>query len=197
MAGNGTREVVVTGSLANINAWKAEGNALVYQGVLDYNGPETLTINYRDGSPVATANLTATQQSGGFNVVAVNDPPVISMNTGLTVTQAATATTPVTTIITNIMLAATDVDDAATAITYTVQTAPGSGTLKLNNAPLTACATVPATSTFTQQQLNDGLVEYVTALGTPPLDGSFTFVVGNSPSCGGTAETFTITVNAP
>ncbi len=191
VTGSGTEQVVVVGSLANINAWKVGANALVYQGILNYNGDETLTVNYRDGSAIAPADLTAVPRSSTFTVNAVNDAPVLSTNTGLVTTQVVSPTVNVAPIVTSAMLAATDVDSAASAIVFTMIAQPGVGTLRLSGAPLAACAT------FTQEQLTGGLVTYAFSSASVPIGTSFAFNVANAANCTVPGTAFTISVTAP
>ncbi len=189
VAGSGGSQVVVTGSLASINAWKALPNALVYQGKPNYAGSETLTINYRDGSAVATANLAATQQNRNFTVVAVDDPPVLTVNTGLSASHPVSPTTAFTDTITAAILTATDVDSPATGIVFTVITLPpGTGILKLNSAALAACGT------FTQDDIVNGRVKYTYSSANVPISAPFPFNVGNAPTCAGPGTPFTIAI---
>ena len=192
VTGSPGAQVVVVGSLANINAWKGGANALVYQGVLDYNGSETLTVNFSDGSLVATTNLAAPQRSVGFTVNAVNDAPVLSANTGLATTQVVSPTVNVTPPVTSAMLAATDVDNAAPAeIMFTVVTPPGVGTLRLNNAELAAC------DVFTLADINSSLVTYAFSSDAVPISTSFAFNVANVQNCTEPGTAFTISVTEP
>ncbi len=63
---NGTSTLTVSGSLADINATLA---TLIYQGVLNYVGPDTLTMTSTDSNAVTDVDTAA------LTVTAVNDAP--------------------------------------------------------------------------------------------------------------------------
>ncbi|MEX2140303.1 MAG: cadherin-like domain-containing protein [Pirellulales bacterium] len=109
--------------------------------------------------------------------VPVNAPPVITTNNGSTVAQGGTD------VITSAELDTTDADTPDTALVYTVTTAPANGTVRLNGT---------TTTTFTQANINAGLVTYVHN-GSNTLTDSFTFTVTDGTSTAGPA-TFNITV---
>ncbi|MBK9947789.1 MAG: tandem-95 repeat protein [Nitrospira sp.] len=111
---NGTNTVTLSGSQADINATLA---TLTYQGTLNYNGPDTLTITSTDtnsGSDVDTVAITVT---------AVDDAPVV---TGGTSGSGAEDTT-----ITN-TLTATDVDGLSDGTVFTVTTSATNGTASID-----------------------------------------------------------------
>ena len=87
-----------------------------------------------------------------ITITPVNDnEQVVSTNTGLTVNEGDTGT-----VITQAMLETTDADNTPVQLVYTVTTAPNPaiGTLYLSGAALNA------TDTFTQADINAGLVTY-------------------------------------
>src|SRR5205807_1844282 len=65
--GNGTATLTLSGSQADINATLA---SLAYQGTLNYNGPDTLTVTSRDSNAVTDVDTVA------ITVLAVDDAPV-------------------------------------------------------------------------------------------------------------------------
>src|SRR5438309_8985156 len=65
--GNGTATLTLSGSQADINATLA---SLSYQGTLNYNGPDTLTVTSRDSNAVTDVDTVA------ITVLAVDDAPV-------------------------------------------------------------------------------------------------------------------------
>jgi hypothetical protein len=73
VTGSGTASVVVTGTIAQINQTLA--TKPVYTPVLDYNGPDTLTVTSFDGSLTDVDGIP-------IIVTPVNDPPVIGGITG-------------------------------------------------------------------------------------------------------------------
>src|SRR5207253_1025229 len=66
--GNGTTTLTLSGSQADINATLA---SLAYQGTLNYNGPDTLTVTSRDSNAVTDVDTVA------ITVIPVNDAPVL------------------------------------------------------------------------------------------------------------------------
>src|SRR5207244_2508183 len=65
--GIGTATLTLSGSQADINATLA---SLAYQGTLNYNGPDTLTVTSRDSNAVTDVDTVA------ITVNPVNDAPV-------------------------------------------------------------------------------------------------------------------------
>src|SRR5256885_9783370 len=64
---NGTNSLTLSGSQVDINATLA---SLAYQGTLNYNGPDTLTVTSRDSNAVTDVDTVA------ITVLAVDDAPV-------------------------------------------------------------------------------------------------------------------------
>ena len=64
---NGTATLTLSGTQAQINAALA---TLSYQGTLNYNGPDTLTVTSTDGNAVTDSDTVA------ITVSPVNDAPV-------------------------------------------------------------------------------------------------------------------------
>src|SRR5438105_7460154 len=65
--GNGTNSLTLSGSQVDINTTLA---SLAYQGTLNYNGPDTLTVTSRDSNAVTDVDTVA------ITVLAVDDAPV-------------------------------------------------------------------------------------------------------------------------
>src|SRR5438105_3054462 len=65
--GNGTNSLTLSGSQVDINTTLA---SLSYQGTLNYNGPDTLTVTSRDSKAVTDVDTVA------ITVLAVDDAPV-------------------------------------------------------------------------------------------------------------------------
>jgi hypothetical protein len=142
----------------------------------NFNGPDTFTYKANDGnsdSNVATVTIT---------VNAINDPPTVAINTGITVEEASTNNT-----ITNTMLRVDDVDNTAAQLVFTIGTAPVNGTLRKLGVALAAAGT------FTQDDINNNRITY-DHNGTQTTTDSFTFTV--SDGAGGTIglTTFNITI---
>lgn len=125
------------------------------------------------GAPGLVALTTFT-----INVTPVNDAPGISLNTGLTLTEAGLST------LSSTALRATDPDNLAPQLVYNVLAGPSSGTL------LSAGVAV---SSFTQGQLDGNIISYRQNGSEVTLD-SFTFEVVDG--AGGTSgvQTFNISV---
>jgi hypothetical protein len=111
----------------------------------------------------------------------VNDAPVLAANTGSTVSQGGTD------IITTAELRVADLDNVPAQLVYTVTVGPVNGQLELTTAPGVAI------NSFTQAQINAGLVVYVH---NGSLTGSDNFTFTVSDGAGGSigATVFGITV---
>lgn len=118
-----------------------------------------------------------------INLNNVNDVPVIAANTGTTLTAGGLQ------VVTTAMLNVTDDDQAAAALTYTVQSLPTKGTLKLNSTVLAV------NDTFTQADINAGKVSYVST-GTTGTD-TFAFTVSDGAGGNIASTSFNLNVSAP
>ncbi|MCC6967015.1 MAG: VCBS domain-containing protein, partial [Nitrospira sp.] len=116
------------------------------------------------------------------NVTAVNDAPMLMVNSGSTVAEGSTD------IIGSSELAVSDLDHGAAQLTYAIGTSPAHGRLELVTTP-----GVPATS-FTQADIAANRLVYVHD-GSESTGDSFTFTVsdGAGGSLGATTVTLTIT----
>jgi len=138
----------------------------------------------QDGSEVTSDSFTFTVSDGnggsiGATVFAItvtptNDNPVLAVNTGATVDEAGSV------VIGNTELQVTDAD-AGDTLTYTVTSAPASGSLNLGTS-------------FTQAQIDANALSY-TQDGSEVTSDSFTFTVsdGNGGSIGATVFAITVT----
>ena len=88
---------------------------------------------------------TSNSVSTTVTVTPVNDAPAVTTNTGLTLNEGAEA------FISPTVLSATDPDNTAAQVTFSVTSGPAHGTLLLSGNPTTA---------FTQANLDAGLVSY-------------------------------------
>ena len=112
--------------------------------------------------------------------VSAHTPPALAANTGLTVAQSSTTT------ILSSNLSYTSSTDSPANLTYSITTAPTKGTLEKNGSP---------TASFTQADLNGGLVTYVQN-GSDVTSDSFAFTVTDAENSS-TAGSFSITIIAP
>lgn len=138
----------------------------------------SLTFSVRDGNN----SYDAAPNTMTFTVTAVNDAPILSVNTGDTVMEGGTET------IGSSELVVTDVDHSAAQITYSIGTAPAYGRLELTTAPGLSV------STFTQADISANRLVYIHD-GSETISDSFTFTVGDGAggSVGATSVTLTIT----
>ncbi len=168
---NGTNTLTLSGTQTDINATLA---SLSYQGDLNYNGADTLTVTSTDGNSATDVDAV------GITVTAVNDEQSLDTNGGLTLPQSTQA------VITNAMLSTSDVDHALNQIVYTITADSIHGTIRLGGTPL------GVSSTFTQADIDGGLLSYQdTDIGTTA--DAFSFTVDDGVGAA-TAGTFTITV---
>jgi hypothetical protein len=141
-----------------------------------HNGSETTSASF--GFRVNDAVGPGTTGTFNISVTAVNDEQVLSTNSGLSVAKGASAA------IASSALSTTDVDNTPAQLTYTVTTAPSNGTLRRSGT---------ATTSFTQADINAGLITYQHNNSATTSD-SFTFAVNDGQGTSTTA-TFSINVN--
>lgn len=143
---------------------------------LDPNDSKSLTVGYTasDGLENDDAVLTIT-------VDGRNDAPTLTRNRTLTVDRAGGSAR-----LTNVTLNASDADgdDGPAQLTYTLAAQPTSGTVTVNGA---------ASTTFTQQALNNDNVAYTHAGGTAGTD-SFSFDLSDDQGAGPSGRTATIEI---
>ena len=151
---------------ADINA-----GLITYQ----HNGSETTSDSFaftvNDGQGTST--------SATFNIVVtpVNDEQVLTTNSPLTVAEGATGA------ISAARLTTTDVDNTPAQLVYTITSGPTNGTLKRSGS---------ATNSFTQADINAGLVTYQHD-GSETTSDSFAFTVDDGQGTS-TSATFNIVV---
>lgn len=116
-----------------------DNNRLIYSHDGSKSNSDSFVFRVSDGT-VANVSSDAT-----FNIIVspLNSPPIVSLNTGLTVNEGATAA------ITPAELLITDPDNPAPQITYTLSQLPQNGNLRLSGTILAAG------QTFTQQDINN------------------------------------------
>ena len=150
---------------------------LVFTPVTDANGAgyASLTFSVRDPQNAYDSVPNALT----FDVTAVNDVPVITVNSGSSVAEGGADT------LTSTELAVVDSDNSAPQLSFSVGTGPAHGRLELTTAP-----GVSAT-TFTQADIAANRVIYVHD-GSETLSDSFTFTL--SDGAGGSIGTTTVTL---
>ncbi len=110
------------------------------------------------------------------------EPPVITTNSGLSVTAGTTAN-----VIADSRLKATDAEQSAAQLTFTITALPASGTLKYNNAAVVANVT-----TFTQADITANKLTY----DAPSTAGTASFSFSVSDGTQATTGTFALTIQA-
>ncbi|MGY4175758.1 VCBS repeat-containing protein [Bradyrhizobium sp. USDA 4518] len=175
VSGSGTGIVVLTGSQAQINATLAGSSNVVYHGLQDFNGSDTLTMTTNDGGNSGSGGALSDTDTMTINVTSVNDAPAGADNTVTTLEDTAYTFT------------ATDFgfsdahDSPANALAAVkITTLPGGGTLTDNGVAVTAGQLVSVAD------INAGLLKFAPAAdanGSP--EASFTFQVQDD---GGTAN---------
>ena len=125
------------GTVNALNAYFTTAGKITYQGAANNTTSRTLTITLSDG-------MLSSSETATISFTAVNDAPVITANTGLTVLEGDSGA------IGAAELAVTDVDNTAGQMVFTLVTAPAHGALKKNGTVLTTG------QTFTQTDLSTG-----------------------------------------
>ncbi|NCS52426.1 MAG: hypothetical protein GPJ23_08650, partial [Microcystis aeruginosa G13-05] len=138
----------------------------------------SVAVDNTGNTEAAPTTADATIQIGG----AVNQPPQISVNTGLTLNEGANSA------ISNSLLAVADPDNTADQLTFTISTIPTNGNLQRNGV------TLAVNNTFTQADINSGLLSYIHNGGETTSD-SFSFTVADGAGGNINVTSFVITVN--
>jgi len=142
---------------------------------------ERIVLN--GGTLTSAAGLNAVLEVSGTQNGTINGAPVIATNNGLVLLEGATST------IAQSALLATDETDGAANLTYNITTATANGRVESSANPGAAI------TSFTQQDINDGLIRYVHD-GSETIADRLIFTVQDSVPNFSAAETFSITVNA-
>ena len=145
---------ITTFTQAEIN-----GNAIRYV----HDGSETTSDGF--GFSLSDGAATVTE-SVSLTVTPVNDAPVVSTQTGLTVLEGSSVVIP------SSKLSTTDADNSAASLTYSVTGGLGFGHLALASAPGASI------TTFTQAQINSSQIIYVHS-GAESTAEYFTFSVSD------------------
>ena len=147
--------IPVIGPSHGILVLNADGT-FTYTPNPNFNGSDSFTYMLTDpagDSDTATVDI---------SIAAVNDAPVVTTNTGATVTEGGNVS------IGSLELLAVDVDNAPSQLTFSVTTNPAHGQLELANAPGIAI------TTFTQADLDNDSLVYVHD-GSETTSDSFSF----------------------
>ncbi|MBF0272768.1 MAG: tandem-95 repeat protein [Magnetococcales bacterium] len=180
--------MVITGTLTQLNAALS---GMTYQGTLNYNGTETLTLTVSDQGNTGPDGAQSATASIGFTVAAVNDAPVLAAPTSATVTEDVAAA------ITGFVITDVDVDTATmqatlTATNGTLTLTTGSGVTVASGADSSSSMVITGTLT----QLNTAL-STLTYQGNTDYNGAETITVtvsdqGNTGTGGALTATATL-----
>ena len=173
--GNGTSQVVLSGTQASINTAL---DRMAYRGNPDFNGSDTLTITTRDQGNTGLNGLKTDIDTIAITVDPVNDAPGANSQDqsvdegGQVVLKSAT-------------FAELDLDDTAPGLNYGVTVNPSFGRLELSTNPGIAI------TTFSQQQLDADQLIYVHD-GSETIVDSFDFSLTDGGEDNANAEIGTI-----
>ncbi|MDI1229517.1 MAG: cadherin-like domain-containing protein, partial [bacterium] len=167
-----------------ISAADIAAGRLAFLSALNDNGASYASFDFQVQDNGGTANggvdFDATPNTITIDVTAVDDPPVVVANTGVTLLEGGTVG------ITTAQLSATDVDTPDANIIYTITQQPLHGRLELTTNP---GATI---TSFTQAELAAGLIQY-THDGGETIADSFRFALRDGTTVL-PSENFVITV---
>ncbi|MCT7977846.1 DUF4347 domain-containing protein [Laspinema olomoucense] len=90
---NGTNNVTLTGTVSQINKVLADAAGLLYKGLTDFNGSDTLTVITHDGGNSGSGGFTDTK-TVNITVNSVNDAPVLTLPTNQVVNQSVNLAIP-------------------------------------------------------------------------------------------------------
>ncbi len=164
VSGSGSGTLVLTGTVADLNAYLASASRPTFNPATNFNGPVTLTMTTNDGGNTGTGGALTDTDTATITVAPVNDAPVAS--------NAAIETNEDTQFLGNLP-AATDVD--GDTLTYGAgATAPAHGTVTINadgSYTYTPGADYSGPDTFTYT-VSDGTVavEYTVTVTVNPLN---------------------------
>jgi T1SS-143 domain-containing protein len=91
VSGSGTGLVTLTGTVAQINTTLAAANNVVYRGLQDYNGTDTLTITTNDNGNTGSGGAKTDIDTVTINITPVDDAPVANADPNI-VTNVANGT---------------------------------------------------------------------------------------------------------
>ncbi|MFB6248291.1 MAG: cadherin-like domain-containing protein [Salinibacter sp.] len=149
---------------------------------LDTGESGTDAFTYTAAGPEGGTSSPATVT---LDIAGVNDTAVVETNASLVLPVPGTSQT-----ITTSTLSASDPDDDATGLTFTVTAAPSNGTLR-NTATST---TLGSGDTFTQADLENGHIAYRHD-GSSTTSDEFTFELADDNGAGATGRTFNIFID--
>jgi len=162
---------------------------------------QRITYSNTSDTPPGSAQLDWTFDDAGgggssdtgsttVSITAVNDAPTLSTNTGATFNEGATKA------ITNAELAASDPEQSASALTFTLDTAPSNGTLFIDadgDAALDAGEELGGGDSFTQADIDNGKL-FVAHDGSETTSDSFAVTVDDGAGGSTGSQTVDLTI---
>ncbi|HEY9837212.1 MAG TPA: hypothetical protein V6D27_09975, partial [Vampirovibrionales bacterium] len=91
---NGTNSVTLTGTISQINQVLADAAGLIYQGLPNFNGTDTLTVLANDGSNSGSGGSLTDIETLNITVNPVNDSPVLTLPGNQVVGQSVNLSIP-------------------------------------------------------------------------------------------------------
>ena len=132
------RPDITSRTLSDLNAALAP---LTYRPNLNVSGADTLALEVNDGGGTGSGGRAVARSSIAIQIAAVDDPPTLATNTGLTVPPDGLVTIPAT------ALRMSNPDTAGGSLTFTVMMPPAHGQLLLNGQ-----AVLGTNAAFTRQR---------------------------------------------
>ncbi len=155
----------------------------INDGLVTYqhDGTETLSdsinLQLNDGFGAGTDLILQ------FTVNPINDSPVLTTNAGTTVSEGSSGN-----VITAAMLSTADADDIGNQLIYTLDSVPSNGQLLRSGIALLA------NESFTQQDIDDGLITY-NHNGSETVSDSFEFTVADGGENGAISSNATFSIS--
>ncbi|MCT7982955.1 DUF4347 domain-containing protein, partial [Laspinema sp. A4] len=122
---NGTNSVTLTGTISQINQVLADAAGLLYQGLPNFNGTDTLTVLANDRGNSGSGDSLTDIQTLNITVNPVNDAPVLTLPPNQVVDQSVNLSIP--------GISVTDVDAGTQPVQVTLSA--NNGFLTFTNAP--------------------------------------------------------------
>lgn len=175
---DGTASMAIAGTVADLNAAL---NGLIFRPAPNATASVTLGFIAYDFGNIGLGGPQSDTESVTVTITAVNDVPVLTANGGATLSEGGTI------VLTAAHLAATDIEDAASQLSYVVRALPVHGSLRRSGLAL------GVGESFTQSDIAAGLVAYVHD-GSDTTADAFGFDLQDTGLAGPTGNTFAFTV---
>lgn len=184
-------EVTLEASTLALTDWQGLVESLAYRHISDAPtaGPREISIvSIQDDGGTLNNGRDMTSGTKGtrtFEVHIINDSPVISVNSGPNILVGRSIT------LDSSHLNADDPDDASDQLTYTLDSIPSRGTLALD------ATTLDISDTFTQHDIEDGLVTFTAGNLSGEAAFELTLADGGEDGATSVSTTFSLNVRVP